>query len=83
MMYIASMCPKEMFPEEYTIDEGPDVHWLAKITFLNGPDEGRSIIMDGDLFTIGRSFICNLQIDNNKVSRQHAEIVFEDGRSLF
>ena len=69
-----------MLPEEFTVDEAPDSQWVTRLVILSGKHEGRTVNIDRDRFTIGRSFICNLTLDLKQASRKHAEIAFENGQ---
>lgn len=46
---------------------------------LHGPLLGRIITIEQPVLTIGRSSECDIQIEDDKVSRKHAEISFRDG----
>jgi len=69
-----------LLPEEFTLDEEPSTKWVARLVIMNGKQKGRSVNVEGDRFTIGRSFICNLTLDCKQASRKHAEIIFKDGK---
>jgi sigma-B regulation protein RsbU (phosphoserine phosphatase) len=57
----------------------PEKRSEARLEFND--DQGRRIVrIDKDLFTIGRRAGHDLQLSGNEVSRDHAEISFEDGR---
>jgi two-component system, cell cycle response regulator len=46
---------------------------------LHGPLLGRTFMIEQPVLTIGRSSQCDIQIDDENVSRKHAEISFRDG----
>ena len=45
--------------------------WL---TIQEGPDRGRTVEVSGESFTIGRGDACDLVLQDDKVSRQHAAL---------
>ena len=56
---------------------------LGKLTILNGERAGEKIGLGGSGIRIGReSLICEIVLQNPKVSRLHAEVVAIDGRVL-
>lgn len=56
---------------------------LGKFTFLNGTRAGEKLGLGGSGIRIGReSTICEIVLENPKVSRLHAEVVSIDGRVL-
>jgi two-component system cell cycle response regulator len=46
---------------------------------LHGPLLGKTFAIEQSVLTIGRSSQCNIQIEDDKISRKHAEINFRDG----
>lgn len=56
---------------------------LGKFTFLNGTRAGEKLGLGGSGIRIGReSTICEIVLENPKVSRLHAEVVSIDGKVL-
>lgn len=56
---------------------------LGKFTFLNGTRAGERLGLGGSGIRIGReSTICEIVLENPKVSRLHAEVVSIDGKVL-
>ncbi|MGZ5493388.1 MAG: FHA domain-containing protein, partial [Thermoanaerobaculia bacterium] len=56
---------------------------LGKITILNGPRAGEKLGLGGSGIRIGReSAICEIVLENPKVSRLHAEVVSIDGKVM-
>jgi pSer/pThr/pTyr-binding forkhead associated (FHA) protein len=56
---------------------------LGKFTILNGTRAGEKLGLGGSGIRIGReSTICEIVLENPKVSRLHAEVVSIDGRVL-
>src|SRR5262245_44899438 len=47
---------------------------MASLTVLKGTNPGQRINLDGDLFVMGRKPECQIHIQNNAVSREHAKI---------
>ena len=47
---------------------------IPKLVILNGPEEGRALVLDGEVFTVGRQDGNDLQMLEETVSRRHAEI---------
>lgn len=45
-----------------------------------GPSSEREVVVDRSPFTIGRTSSCELVIEDEYISRRHAEIIFRDGR---
>jgi len=59
----------------------PENRSEARLEFND--DQGRRIVrIDKDVFTVGRRTGQDLQLTGNEVSRDHAEMVFTDGRYL-
>jgi S1-C subfamily serine protease len=66
-------------PLRATLEEGV----LGRLTILNGPRAGEQIGLGGSGIRIGREpSVCEIVLDDPKVSRLHAEIVELDGRVL-
>jgi serine protease Do len=56
---------------------------LGKLTILNGPRAGEKLGLGGSGIRIGReSAICEIVLENPKVSRLHAEVVSIDGKVM-
>jgi S1-C subfamily serine protease len=56
---------------------------LGRFTILNGPQAGQRLGLGGSGIRIGReSSICEIVLENPKVSRLHAEVVSIDGKVL-
>jgi pSer/pThr/pTyr-binding forkhead associated (FHA) protein len=56
---------------------------LGKLTILNGERAGEKLGLGGSGIRIGReSAICEIVLENPKVSRLHAEVVSIDGRVM-
>jgi hypothetical protein len=56
---------------------------LGKFTFLNGTRAGEKLGLGGSGIRIGReSTICEIVLENPKVSRLHAEVVSIDGKVM-
>ena len=47
---------------------------MASLTVLKGTNPGQRINLDGDVFIMGRRPDCQIHIQNNAVSREHARI---------
>jgi phosphoserine phosphatase RsbU/P len=47
---------------------------MASLIVLKGTNPGQRIHLDGDLFVMGRKPECQIHIQNNAVSREHAKI---------
>jgi len=65
--------------DEPTIGEAPS-SWVPALSIVFGAGEGTAHKVKGPIFAIGRSSGCGLSINNNSVSRKHAEIELKDGR---
>jgi two-component system cell cycle response regulator len=52
----------------------------AILIVVYGVDLGRRILLNQTSFVIGRSSTCNLSVDQEAVSRKHAEIAYSRGR---
>ena len=56
---------------------------LGRLTILNGPRAGERLGLGGTGIRIGReSSICEIVLENPKISRLHAEVVSMDGKVL-
>jgi S1-C subfamily serine protease len=56
---------------------------LGKFTILNGPRAGERLALGGSGIRLGReSAMCEIVLENPKVSRLHAEVVSIDGKVL-
>ncbi|MBV9496274.1 MAG: trypsin-like peptidase domain-containing protein [Acidobacteria bacterium] len=56
---------------------------LGRFTILNGPRSGEKLGLGGSGIRIGReATVCEIVLENPKVSRLHAEVVSIDGRVL-
>ena len=63
--------------------EGTAAAMLGRFTILNGTRAGEKLGLGGSGIRIGReSTICEIVLDNPKVSRLHAEVVAIDGKVL-
>lgn len=61
----------------------PSSQMLGRFTILNGPRAGERLGLGGSGIRIGREqSICEIVLDNPKVSRLHAEVVSVDGKVL-
>jgi serine protease Do len=61
----------------------PDGSGLGKFTILNGARAGERLGLGGSGIRIGReSAICEIVLENPKISRLHAEVVSIDGKVL-
>jgi len=55
----------------------------ARVVVLDGPDRGKTFELDKPRVTLGRSVICDIQLNDRAVSGSHAEIeVIESGYVL-
>jgi len=62
---------------------GPRDGTLGRLTILNGHRAGEKLGLGGSGIRIGReSAICEIVLENPKVSRLHAEVVSIDGKVL-
>ena len=62
---------------------GGPLSMLGKFTILNGTRAGEKLGLGGSGIRIGReSTICEIVLENPKVSRLHAEVVSIDGKTL-
>jgi len=52
------------------------------LSILTGPEAGRTVMLDGPLFTVGRSGSSTLHLDDPQVSRLHLELSLQEGRTL-
>ncbi len=55
------------------------INRLPMLLVLHGPLLGKTFMIEQPVLTIGRSSRCDVQIDDDNVSRQHAEISYRDG----
>jgi S1-C subfamily serine protease len=63
--------------------EGASQSMLGRFTILNGTRAGEKLGLGGSGIRIGReSTICEIVLENPKVSRLHAEVVSIDGKTL-
>jgi len=63
--------------------EGPGGSMLGRFTILNGTRAGEKLGLGGSGIRIGRErTICEIVLENPKVSRLHAEVVSIDGKVL-
>jgi len=63
--------------------EAGSLSMLGKFTILNGTRAGEKLGLGGSGIRIGReSTICEIVLENPKVSRLHAEVVSIDGKTL-
>lgn len=63
--------------------EGGSAALLGRFTILNGARAGEKLGLGGSGIRIGReSTICEIVLENPKVSRLHAEVVSIDGKTL-
>jgi len=53
---------------------------IPKLTITKGPEEGKSYDLNKDLIKFGRQVTCDIVIPVTSVSREHAEVVQENGR---
>ena len=53
---------------------------MPKLKVVEGPEAGREFELSGATATIGRSPGCEIRLDDGKTSRQHAEVLNEDGK---
>jgi len=61
----------------------PGAPMLGKFTILNGPRAGERLGLGGSGIRLGReSAMCEIVLENPKVSRLHAEVVSIDGKVL-
>jgi serine protease Do len=61
----------------------PGAPMLGKFTILNGPRAGERLGLGGSGIRVGReSAMCEIVLENPKVSRLHAEVVSIDGKVL-
>ena len=64
-------------------DASTDRQMLGRFTILNGSRAGQKLALGGSGIRIGReSAICEIVLENPKVSRLHAEVVSMDGKVL-
>lgn len=63
--------------------QAPSASMLGRFTILNGARAGEKLGLGGSGIRIGReSTICEIVLENPKVSRLHAEVVSIDGKTL-
>jgi|GEM_PF-1745077 len=64
-------------------EEGPAL--MAWLVITHGPYRGRLFHLSGEAVTLGRDYGCDIPLDDDTVSRQHAKvkIVTEEGRVEF
>lgn len=63
--------------------DAPSARLLGRFTILNGDRAGQKLGLGGSGIRIGReSTICEIVLENPKVSRLHAEVVSIDGKVL-
>jgi serine protease Do len=61
----------------------PGAAMLGKFTILNGPRAGERLALGGSGIRVGReAAMCEIVLENPKVSRLHAEVVSIDGKVL-
>jgi hypothetical protein len=59
---------------------GEEIHdWLVQ---LSGLRTGERYAIEGEVVDIGRGTTCSIQVDDPKVSRLHARIVFKNGQLI-
>jgi len=64
-------------------DDGGSAEMLGRFTILNGSRAGERLGLGGTGIRIGReSAICEIVLENPKISRLHAEVVSMDGKVL-
>lgn len=77
-------------PERHTSDEtgtrlyggvsaGPAQEGVALLEVLSGGEEIRLPLVPGETYTVGRAADNHLQLDDARVSRRHARLIYEDG----
>lgn len=66
-------------PDEATVDQAPEPNWEPTLTILSGKDAGRCVGVEKTPFKLGRARGSDLIINDEKVSRTHAELRFENG----
>lgn len=76
------VAPAARGPNEAPLVHGTD-SLLGKFTILNGERAGEKLGLGGSGIRIGReSTVCEIVLENPKVSRLHAEVVAVDGRVM-
>ena len=53
---------------------------MSVLTILHGPESGRSLPLSTERTTLGRNTDCTIPLAGKQVSRQHANLYFENGQ---
>ena len=53
---------------------------MPALLLLTGPSAGLRHVIDREV-TLGRSPSCEIPLEDSKVSRRHAKVVFKDGQA--
>ena len=61
------------------MSSAPSLKLNGFVVVIHGPERGRRFLLEAGPFVIGRSPEANLIINDDRVSRQHATLSFEDG----
>ncbi len=56
---------------------------MASLLFLSGPDRGKVCPIAGGTFTLGRLAGCDVQLTDEKASREHCRIWFDHGHKAY
>ncbi len=56
---------------------------MASLLFISGPDRGTVCPIAGGTFTLGRLAGCDVQLSDEKASREHCRIWFDHGHKAY
>ena len=65
-------------PSKTLVVQGPTKALVAMV--VSGPDAGKSFRLEEGTNMIGRTADCGVQLSDETVTRQHAQILYADGR---
>src|SRR5262245_5826776 len=60
--------------EEAKAEDGGAALWRLRLTAKNGPDAGKTCVVERDVVTVGKMADCDLVLSDSTVSRRHLRI---------